>query len=46
MSNQIDMHESYWRGVLDTCQYLFDELGFEDAMDCNMAEWAKEELGV
>ena len=40
------MHQSYWQGVLETCQYFLDELGIEDAMDTSMAEWAMEELGV
>ena len=41
-----DIHESYWQGVLETCEYFLNELGFEDAMDTNMAVWAREELGL
>jgi hypothetical protein len=38
------MNKKYWEGVLDTCKYFRDELGFEDAMFTNMARWAEEEL--
>jgi hypothetical protein len=36
--------EAYWIGVLETCEYFRDELGIEDAMDSNMATWAKDAL--
>ena len=41
-----DIHKEYWQAVLDTCQYFVDELGIEDAMQTNMAVWAREELGI
>jgi hypothetical protein len=34
----------YWLGVWDTCLYFLEELGFEDAMDTNMAREAREYL--
>jgi hypothetical protein len=38
--------KEYWQGVLETCEYFRDELGIEDAMDTNMATWAKAELAA
>lgn len=37
--------KTYWRGVLDTCEYFRYELGIQDALDTNMALWAMEALG-
>jgi hypothetical protein len=38
------VNKEYWQGVLDTCEYFRDELGFEDAMFTKMARWAEDEL--
>lgn len=40
------MNKDYWQGVWETCQYFRDELGIQDACQTNMAEWAKDELGI
>jgi len=45
INDKIDDKE-YWQGVLETCEYFRDELGVEDAMHTNMAQWAKAELAV
>ena len=41
-----DPHTEYWQGVLETCEYFLNELGFNEAMQTNMAIWAREELGI
>jgi hypothetical protein len=38
----MDETQDYWKGVLDTCEYFRDELGIEDAMETDMAKWAKD----
>jgi hypothetical protein len=44
MVNDKFSDKEYWQGVLETCEYFRDELGVEDAMDSNMATWAKDAL--
>ena len=34
----------YWLGVLDTCCYLEEQLGYEGALETKMAVWAREAL--
>jgi hypothetical protein len=46
MINDKFSDKEYWQGVLETCEYFRDELGFEDAMDTHMAVHAQEELAL
>jgi hypothetical protein len=39
-----DVVTQYWQGVLDTCEYFANELGFEDAMKTDLAAEALEYL--
>jgi len=46
MINDKFSDKEYWQGVLETCEYFRDELGFEDATDTSLYQQATEELAL
>ena len=46
MINDKFSDKEYWQGVLETCEYFLDELGFEDATDTSLYQQATEELAL
>jgi len=46
MINDKFSDKEYWQGVLESCEYFRDELGFEDATDTSLYQQATEELAL
>jgi hypothetical protein len=44
MVNDKFSDKEYWEGIYDACKYFRDELGFDDAMETDIAIQAQQEL--